>query len=191
MRKKVKNYKGLFDFPGSSLAHQALQAGARLFLDNRGNLLGDRGLKRFRRLAKQNPKNDRKIRWSCIDQHLGQNRVGFVVDQNIIDSFPAVANRNDLQGQLVTVEGKALFAFLAKQQRVPMDGMELQVGGRLAVGKFTEHCVIEDNAILENLNKTGALVFFGPLENGWHVLLIGIDGAGDKAGAGSECKRAG
>ena len=59
----------------------------------------------------------------------------------------------------------------------------------LAVGEVAPRAVVEDVAVLEDLDERRALVPAGPLERPLEVLGVGVDRAGDERRLGGERDR--
>src|SRR5690606_21537655 len=57
---------------------------------------------------------------------------------------------------------------------------------RVALGEFEEGPVVEDVAVLVNLDEGGAPVGVRAAEHGLHVLRVAVEGAGDEGGVGAE-----
>ena len=87
------------------------------------------------------------------------------------------------------VEADALVAVLAEDHRLAVLEDEHPVLADLAVGEVAPRAVVEDVAVLEDLDERRALVAAGPLERVLEVLGVGVDRAGDERRLGGEGDR--
>ena len=94
--------------------------------------------------------------------------------------LPHVVDPNDL-GSTLGVDRHALLAVGAEADRLAVEQRDQHVvAGRLG-RQGLERAVVEDVAVLEDLDERGALVFVGPAEHLLHVLAVDVVGAGHEA----------
>ena len=86
-------------------------------------------------------------------------------------------------------EPDALVAVLAEDHRLAVLEHEHPVLADLAVGEVAPGAVVEDVAVLEDLDERRAVVAAGPLERLLEVLGVGVDRAGDERRLGGEGDR--
>src|SRR5229473_4622096 len=99
----------------------------------------------------------------------------------------AVAELHDL-GPL-PVHPNTLLAILAEDQRLAMLEHQLMIGLDLLVRHIVESAVIENIAVLQNLDERGPTMGMRALEHLALMLLLDVHRAGDEAGAGTERER--
>src|SRR5262249_164555 len=92
----------------------------------------------------------------------------------------ALAELNDFR--IHAVEANALVTVLAEDQRLAVDQLERGVGLGVALRGIFPGAVVEDVAVLVDLEKGGAGVLGGALERFAEVLDVDIDATGDEGG---------
>ena len=138
---------------------------------------------------RRTPDRDRVVRPRHPRQHEREVRLGggLVVDQEVRLGHAVLADRHDLGMQ--AREADALVAVLAEDHRLAVLEDEHPVLADLAVGEVAPRPVVEDVAVLEDLDERGALVAAGPLERALEMLGVRVDRAGDEARLGGERDR--
>ena len=108
--------------------------------------------------------------------------------EKIIDGS-AVAKRHDLGVE--PVQADALVAVLAEDQRLAVLQVEGIIGLDALVGGVLEDAVVEDLAILVDLDKRGALVGCRPPQRLGQVVDIDVNSTGDKGRLSADGERQG
>ena len=80
-------------------------------------------------------------------------------------------------------------AVLAEDERLAVDELERRVGFGFAFLGVGPGAVVEDVAVLVDLDERGARVLGGPLEHFAQVLDLGVDRAGDERGFAADRDR--
>ena len=88
--------------------------------------------------------------------------------------------------EAVAVHADALVAVLAEDQRLAVLEQELIVGLAVLVGDVREGAVVEDVAVLQDLDERGAAVLVGAANHLLQVLGLDVDAARDEGGLGAE-----
>jgi hypothetical protein len=78
------------------------------------------------------------------------------------------------------VEANTLVAVLAEDQRLAVFQLDRGLGLGLAIGGVVERAVVEDIAVLVNLDERGTTVLGGALQHRAQVLDVCIDRTGDE-----------
>ena len=73
-----------------------------------------------------------------------------------------------------------------EDERLAMLEDEGRLRARLAIFELGPDAVVEDRAVLEDLDERRALVLVGPPQDLLHVLRVDVDGAGHEGGAAAE-----
>ena len=111
-----------------------------------------------------------------------------VVDEEIFLG-DAVAELDDFEFE--PVEADALVAILAEDERFAVFELDHVLAARIFLGECLPGAVVEDVAVLEDLDVGGALVRGRFFQRFLEVLLKDVDGAGDEGGFGSDGQRKG
>src|SRR6185436_3863480 len=109
---------------------------------------------------------------------------GLVVDEEIRLADAVLADRHDFR--METPQPDPLVTVLAEDHRLAVLQHEHPVLADLAVREVPPRAVVEDVAVLEDLDERRAVVQPRPLERLLEVLRVGIDAAGDERGLGGE-----
>ena len=92
----------------------------------------------------------------------------------------------DDAGPSLAVEHHALLAVGAEADRLAVHERDQHVVAVGLAGDGLERAVVEDVAVLVDLDERGALVVVGPPEHLHHVLAVHVVGAGHERGLGAE-----
>ena len=87
------------------------------------------------------------------------------------------------------MQADALVAVLAEDHRLAVLEHEHPVLANVALGEVAVRAVVEDVAVLENLDEDRAVVPAGALERLLEVLGVGVDRPGDEGRLGGQCDR--
>ena len=134
----------------------------------------------------QHPDRDREVRVGHPREHQGEVRIlgGLIVHQQVGLGDAVLPDGDDLGVQ--AVEADALVAVLAEDHRLAVLEDEHPVLADLAVREVAPRPVVEDVAVLEDLDEARALVPAGALEGVLEVLRVRVDRAGDEARLGGQ-----
>src|SRR5580658_6170161 len=122
-------------------------------------------------------------RWLEIREHKGERLIGLVVDDEIFFGH-AVAQSHDFGA--LTVHPNTLVGILAEDERFAVAQNQLMIGLDLLVTDIVEGAVVEDVAVLENLDEGGAAMSVGPFDHIAKVLDLNVHRTGDEGGMDAE-----
>ena len=103
-----------------------------------------------------------------------------------IASSPTSATVDDLDAAGLGVADQALGAFDAEADRLAVDQRDDRVGLGVVVLDRVERAVVEDRAVLVDLDERRAAVGGGRGEHRGEVLAVGVDGAGHERRLGAQ-----
>jgi hypothetical protein len=104
-----------------------------------------------------------------------------VVDEAVVLVEPRLGAELDDLGERAA-HADAAVAVLAEDHRLAVFEVEHVVGPHVAGGEGVEGVVVEDVAVLEDLDEGDALVAGRRLHHRAEVLDVDVDGAGDEGG---------
>jgi hypothetical protein len=158
--------EGLVDRPGFAAGEESLQVGLSLRFG--GGDLGDQGFFVAGAFDGGEDADGRRELWGThAGEEIGERGVGFVVDQEV-GFGDAVAERHDLGTEVA--EANALVLRFAEDEGLPVLEDEGVLGLAVFFGDVAEGAVVEDVAVLEDLDEGAALVRVGPLDDLLQVL---------------------
>lgn len=121
-------------------------------------------------------------------RHLGidvrEVHVGFVMDEKVGFGDPVLSDDNHLG--LAVVETDALVPISAKDQRLPVLDLDGVLGHRVLLGRVEPRLVVEDVAVLVDLDKRSPLVRDATLVDLVHAFHVHVDTACDEGASGSD-----
>lgn len=172
------------DVPGLTCFKHRLQIASARFSFRGCDLFRDLDFESRSRDVAKDTDRLREMRVSHSREHeRNMRRLGrFIVEQQIVFG-DTCAKLNDFGHQ--AVEANAFVAILAKDHRLAMfEDKQIVVFG-FAIGGILPCTVVEDVAVLVDLNEARALVHRGSMERVSQVLGVEVDASRDEGGFGS------
>src|SRR5439155_15408254 len=110
----------------------------------------------------------------------------FVVDEQVVNRDAATQSNHF---RIHSVQANALVAVLAENERLTVFEVQGVIRLDAFVGGVIENAVVEDLAVLINLNEGCAFMSRGAFQNFRQMIDVDVDGTGDKSGLSADGQR--